>query len=149
MEKRAPLEEEKGVIRPAAFTKKAATGEKRRKAEMWTDEDRVAASNSFKDQYIEEVSVSAAEAVLRVFASAGLLDLDKHDVPNFLMMFESIKAVGCKSMGVEHPFHAVCQKVIQEPDDKTRALVGYMIMSAEGSLPSKRDCTNNPPDEGA
>lgn len=121
-----------GVIRPAVFAQRH-TG-KKRKDELWTEDDAKQASDSFKDQYVEEVALNATQAALRVLANAGLCDLDGSDVSDIVHMLQAIKAVGCKSIGIEHPFHPVTQKIIQEPDAKTRQFVGHMVMSADGSL---------------
>jgi hypothetical protein len=119
------------VIRPAAFAAKSGN---KPKDKLWTEADAKEASDSFKDQFVEEASLNAAQAALRVLAAAGLCDLDADDVPHIVLMLQAIKAVGCRSMGIDHPFHAVTEKIIQEPDTKTRHFVGHMVMSADGSL---------------
>lgn len=122
------------VIRPAAFANKG----KKRKEETWTEEDLKRESDSFKDQYVEEVALNATQAALRILASAGLCDLDGEDVPDILHMLQAIKAVGCKSIGIDHDFHPVTKKIMQEPDAKTRQFIGHMVMSADGSLQSSK-----------
>ncbi len=125
------LEREESVIRPAAFQKNAVTDE------LWDEKKAEEISRKYKENFVEQVTADAMQAMLRVFAAAGLLaNIDKDNVDQFLMTNESVKAFGCAGMGIDHPFHAVAKKVIMEPDDKTRSLVGYMIMTAEGTLSS-------------
>lgn len=126
---------ESGEIIPAAFAKKK---KKNMKEAIWDEHTLKEASDGFKDQYVEEVALNAAQAVLRTLATAGLCDLDGDDVLDIVHMLQTIKAVASKSCGIDHPFHSVTQKIIAAPDEKTREFIGYMVMSADGSLKSNR-----------